>query len=155
MQLTKNFSLAELIRSDTAIRLGHSEQFKPSEEIISNLKALAVNILQPLRDALGVPLRVTCGYRCPRTNKAVGGSATSEHMQGMAADIELWVDGKEYNQKLFDTVLRLNLPFTQMIDEFGTPDAPAWIHISYNPAKLKRQKLRADKIKGKTVYTII
>lgn len=154
MQLSKNFTLAELLSSETAIRKGYSEQFKPSQEVIENLRALAVNVLQPLRDALG-PLKITCGYRCDRTNKAVGGSKTSEHVKGMAADIEFWENGKECNQKIFDTILNLKLPFTQLIDEFGTNEAPAWIHVSYNPKNLKRQKMRADKVNGKTVYSAI
>lgn len=154
MQLSKNFTLQELLRSETAIRKGYKEQYTPPQIVIDNLKLLCEHVLQPLRDYLGVPIRVTCGYRCPRVNKSVGGSATSEHKLGMAADLELWIEGKECNQQLFDAIVALNLPFSQLIDEYGTETAPAWIHVSYNKNKIKRQKLRATKlVGGDTLYT--
>ena len=68
MNLTKNFTLDEMLRSETASRMGLKEQFNPPVEIINNLKALCINILQPLRDRVG-PIRVTSGYRSPRLNK--------------------------------------------------------------------------------------
>jgi len=155
MQLSKNFSLSELIEAGSARRLGLEDQFNPSPEIIANLKALAVNVLQPLRDAVGHPIQITSGYRSPKVNKAVGGAKKSDHLFGYAADIQLWIDGKNKNQLLFDTVLKLKLPFRQMIDEFGTDTEPAWIHISFNPKDNKRECLRARKVNGKTVYSKI
>ena len=153
MKLSNNFTLAELIEAGSARRLGLEEQFNPPADIVCNLNALAKNILQPLRDHLGHAITITSGYRSPKVNKAVGGSKTSQHLEGKAADIQLLIDGKNRNQLLYNTVLQLNLPFCQMIDEFGSEDEPAWIHISYDPKNIKREKLRARKINGKTVYT--
>jgi zinc D-Ala-D-Ala carboxypeptidase len=153
MQLSKNFSLAELVRSDAAVRLGDPVQFNPPEEVKRNLKALAIHVLQPLRDAIGHPIKITSGFRSQRVNKAIGGSATSDHCIGCAADIQLVIGGKNCNQLLFDTVVKLGLPFKQMIDEFGTDSEPGWIHISFQEGKNRREKLRARKIAGKTVYS--
>lgn len=156
MKLTDNFSLAELIHAGSASRLGlpsTHEQYNPSPQIIANLTALAKNVLQPLRDHFGKSITVTSGYRSPIVNKAVKGSKTSDHMEGMAGDLQLWIDGKNRNQDLFDAVLKLKLPFKQMIDEFGTEDDPAWIHISFDAKNNKRQCLRARKVNGQTAYT--
>lgn len=155
MQLSKNFTLQELIEAGSTRRLGLDEQFNPDQEIIDSLRALCVNVLQPLRDAIGHPIRINSGYRSKKVNDAVGGSKTSDHMFGRAADIELWIDGVNKNQLLFDKIVELGLPFKQMIDEFGTEDAPAWIHVSYDFNNVKREKLRARKVNGKTVYSKI
>lgn len=155
MNLSKNFSLAELIEAGSARRLGLDDQFHPSDEIIVNLTKLCCNVLQPLRDALGHSIQITSGYRSPKVNKAVGGSKTSQHLTGEAADIQLWIDGKNCNQLLYDTILKLNLPFCQMIDEFGTESEPAWIHVSYSEGNNKKERLRARKVDGKTTYTHI
>ena len=153
MLITKNFSLEELIESSSARRLGIDEQFNPSKEVIQNLTLLTKHILQPLREAIGHSIRVTSGYRCLKINKLIGGAKNSEHVFGKAADIQLIINGKNRNQLLFDMVLELKLPFRQMIYEFGTSDEPAWIHISYSEGDNKREKLRARKVNGKTVYT--
>lgn len=155
MKLTTNFALAELLEAGSARRLGLDEQFNPPQHIIDNLDALATHVLQPLRDHFGKSITVTSGYRSPKVNKAVGGAKNSDHLYGMAADIQLWIDGENCNQQLFDAVLELKLPFRQMIDEFGTETEPAWIHISYNRNDNKRQCLRARKVNGKTVYSAI
>lgn len=155
MQLTKNFSLSELIEAGSARRLGLDEQFNPSANIICNLNNLAKNILQPLRDAIGHPITITSGYRSSKVNQAVGGASNSDHLYGYAADIQLFIDGRNRNQLLFDTILKLKLPFRQMIDEFGTESEPAWIHISFNAKDNKGEKLRARKVNGKTVYSKI
>lgn len=153
MTLSKNFALEELIEAGSARRLGLDDQFNPPDEVVINLTKLCCKVLQPLRDAVGHPIQITSGYRSPKVNKAVGGSKTSEHLTGQAADIQLWINGENKNQLLFDTVLKLGLPFNQMIDEFGTETAPAWIHVSYNEAGNKYEKLRARKVNGKTVYS--
>lgn len=155
MKLSENFSLAELIEAGSARRLGLDEQFSPSEEIISNLKALVINVLQPLREAIGHEIKITSGYRSPKVNKAVGGSKTSDHLFGRAADVQLFMNGENKNQFLFDTILKLKLPFKQMIDEFGDEQNPAWIHIAYDQSNNKGECLRARKINGQTTYTKI
>jgi zinc D-Ala-D-Ala carboxypeptidase len=146
MQLTKNFTLEELTRSSKAkaLRIDNS----PNVEQLSNLKALAENILQPLRDNLGFPIKITSGLRVPALNKAVKGSKTSQHIYGEAADIN--VLGK--NKIIFDWIVE-NLDFDQIIWEFGTDAEPSWVHVSYKKNEVnRRQKLKAIKQNGKTKY---
>lgn len=129
----KYFTFDELSRSETATRLNIDNT--PSPAARSNLAALTDNILDPLRQAWGKPITVNSGYRCPALNKAVGGSATSQHMSGQAADIT--TGNKVDNARLFQLVQDLGLPFDQLIDEQGF----AWIHISYSP-RHRRQILK-------------
>ncbi len=144
IQFTKNFSLHELLL--TSHRKFDEEQYNPPAEIIENLRALCVTILQPVRDALGSPVNLNSGYRCPSLNRAIGGAKNSQHMTGHAADI---IDLNNGNEKLFKKIKELNLPFDQMIDEFGF----RWVHVSYDPARNRRQILQAVKNgRGQTVY---
>jgi len=144
IQFTKNFSLFELLV--TSQRQFDDEQYNPPPEVIENLRALCVNVLQPLRDALGTPIKINSGYRCPSVNKAIGGATNSQHMTGQAADIIDLTNGNEY---LFKKIKELKLPFDQMIDEFGF----RWVHVSYDPKRNRREILQARKdAKGKTIY---
>lgn len=148
MQLTTNFSLAEMVKSETALR--HDMDNTPGEEEIENLKRLAEKVLQPVRDHYGKGVKVNSGYRHPEVNAKVGGSKTSDHCKGQAADIE--IPGVA-NAELAKWVAE-NLDFTQVILEFytqGIPDS-GWVHVSYDPANLKKQTLTAVKQNGKTVY---
>lgn len=149
MQLTKNFSLAEMIKSQQTTRLCIDNY--PNETIIKDLENLCKGVLQPLRDNLGRVVSVSSGYRSVELNRAIGGSPTSDHCKGYAADIE--VPGMD-NKELFEYI-RKNFKFTQLILEFyqeGIPDS-GWIHVSYNPDNLKCECLTATKKNGKTVYT--
>ena len=145
MKLSANFSVAEL--SKTNVR-----QFDntPSMQVIDNLQQLVDNVLQPLRDKFG-PVTVTSGYRSPDVNKTIGGSGTSDHCKGFAADIEIGgMDNKELAQYIRD-----NMEFTQLILEFytqGVPDS-GWVHVSYNKDNLKKQCLTASRVNGKTAYS--
>lgn len=148
MKLTANFSLNELTQSETALRKGLDNT--PNEEVIANLKLLAEKVLQPVREHYGKGVKVNSGYRSPDVNASVGGSKTSDHCKGQAADIEIPgianADLAEY--------IKANLQFTQLILEFytqGIPDS-GWVHVSYDPANLKCQTLTAVKKDGKTVY---
>lgn len=143
--LSSNFSLREMLVSQTAVRKGFTEQFEPSEEVIANLEALCKNILQPLRDALGHPIHVNSGYRCLRVNKDIGGAPKSQHLTGHAADIE---DFKNGNEQLLRKIVELQLPFDQIINEFSYQ----WVHVSFDPQKHRRQVLEAVKEDGRTVY---
>lgn len=144
IQFTKNFSLHELLL--TANRQFDEEQYNPPAEVVENLRALSVNILQPLRDAIGSPIKINSGYRCPSLNKAIKGSKTSQHMSGHAADI---VDLTNGNELLFKKIIELNLPFDQIIDEFGF----RWVHVSFDPKRNRKEVLQARKdSNGKTVY---
>lgn len=148
MQLTNNFSLAEMVKSETALR--HDMDNTPGEAEIENLKRLAEKVLQPVRDHYGKGVKVNSGYRHPEVNAKVGGSKTSDHCKGQAADIE--IPGVP-NADLAKWIAE-NLDFTQVILEFytqGVPDS-GWVHVSYDPANLKKQTLTAVKQNGKTVY---
>jgi len=148
MKLSTNFSLSELTKSEAATRLGLDNT--PALQIIENLEALVENILQPVRDKFG-PVVVTSGYRSPEVNKAIGGSTTSDHCKGQAADFE--VLGKD-NRELAIWIAE-NMQFTQLILEFYKPGVPdsGWVHCSYDPGNLKRQVLTAEKVNGKTIYS--
>lgn len=148
MQLTNNFSLHEMTKSETAIRLGMENA--PTDEVIASLRALCEKVLQPVREHYGKGVKVNSGYRAPEVNAAVGGSKTSDHCKGQAADIEIpGVSNAELAQWI-----EANLPYTQLILEFytkGIPDS-GWVHVSYDPNNLKKQSLTAVKQDGKTVY---
>ena len=137
MKLTANFSLAELTRTS------QNRPNAPADAEVQNLIALAANVLQPLRDALGKPVRITSGYRSEAVNRAVGGSATSQHRLGQAADIQ--VDGMA-PAALAKAIVALALPYDQLIQE------PTWVHVSYGPRN-RREKLTAKRAGGKMVYT--
>jgi hypothetical protein len=148
MQLTNNFSLKELTASDTATRKGLDNT--PNEAVTANLKTLAENILQPIREHYGKSVKVNSGYRSPEVNASVGGSKTSDHCKGQAADIE--ITGVA-NGDLAKYIAE-NYKFTQVILEFytqGIPDS-GWVHVSYDANDLKCQTLTAVKKDGKTVY---
>ena len=148
MNLTANFSLAEMVKSETALR--HDMDNTPGEAEIENLKRLAEKVLQPVRDHYAKGVKVNSGYRHPEVNAKVGGSKTSDHCKGQAADIE--IPGVP-NADLAKWIAE-NLDFTQVILEFytqGIPDS-GWVHVSYDPANLKKQTLTAVKQNGKTVY---
>jgi hypothetical protein len=146
MQLSRNFSLQEMIVSQTAARRGLSNI--PTEPVIEELKRLCRTILEPLRTTVGRPIVVSSGYRSLEVNKAVGGSATSAHVFGKAADII--VPGLSPFQ-VCKIAKDMNLPYDQVILEFDS-----WTHISSanDEANPKRQALTAVKIKGSTVYKI-
>ena len=139
MQLSKNFWLSEFTKSDTAIRQGIDNS--PEPEHLVALKHLCCAVLQPVRDALG-PIKVTSGYRSLALNRAIGGSKTSHHMKGMAADIE---SPSLSNYDLAKWIEK-NCKFTQVILEFYTQGVPSsgWVHVSYDPNDLKCQSLTFD-----------
>jgi uncharacterized protein YcbK (DUF882 family) len=148
MQLTNNFSLAEMVKSDTALR--HDMDNTPGEAEIENLKRLCEKVLQPVREHFKTGVKVNSGFRHPDVNAKVGGSKTSDHCKGQAADIE--IPGIP-NADLAKWITE-NLDFTQVILEFytqGVPDS-GWVHVSYDPQNLKKQSLTAVKKDGKTVY---
>lgn len=158
MKLSNNFSLSEFTDSNTAERRGIDNS--PTAEHIHNMVALCENVLQPLRERIGKSIRVSSGYRSEALNDAIGGAtrngkAVSEHCKGMAADIKLIVNGENQSQILYNTILAMDIPFRQMIWEFGDDDTPNWVHISFNPSDNKRQCLRAYKDNGKTKYKVI
>ena len=147
MNLSRNFSLQELIKSDTAIRKGIDNN--PNADQIEKLKLLCENILQPVRDHFG-RVKVTSGFRSVELCTAIGSSVNSQHAKAEAADFEcIGVD----NAEVFDWI-KDNLKYDQMILEFYTPGEPnsGWIHCSWIPEGRRASYLHAYKSEGKTKY---
>ena len=146
MILSKNFQLNEFTKSVTAIR--NDIDNSPNAEHIRNIQLLVKFVLQPLREGLNKPIKVTSGYRSESLNKLIGGSKRSQHCKGQAADIQFRVDGVMDNKAIWDKVIELDLPFDQMINEFEF----SWIHISYNHEHNRKSLLEAYKENGRTKY---
>ena len=147
MQLSRNFTLQELIKSDTAIRMDINNN--PNSGQIEKLKDLCENILQPVRDHFG-RVKVTSGVRSPELCVAIGSSVNSQHAKAEAADFEcVGVD----NAEVADWI-RMNCTTDQLILEFYTPGEPnsGWIHCSWIPEGRRHQFLHAFKQGGKTKY---
>jgi len=129
MRLSEHFTLAEMIRSEAATRLGVSND--PAEAVTENLRALCLTILEPLHAAFGHrAVRINSGYRSPEANKAVGGKSKSSHMNGEAADLEIETAS---NLDVARWIAGSGLPFDQVILEFHTPGIPSsgWVHVSH------------------------
>lgn len=139
MKLSKNLSLKEAIKSNTATRLGIDNT--PEQWEINNLRAVADNVFQPLRDHFGVPIGVSSGYRCKALNKAIGGSKYSQHMIGEALDLDADIYGGLKNSEIFNYIKK-NLEWDQMIWEFGDDEEPDWVHVSYKEAGNNRKQIK-------------
>lgn len=149
MKLSKNLSLSEAVKSNTATRLGIDNT--PEQWEINNLRAVAENIFQPVRDHFGVPIGVSSGYRSKALNKAIGGSKYSQHMIGEALDIDADIYGKVTNAEIFNYI-KNNLEWDQMIWEFGDDEEPNWVHVSYKEAGENRKQLKRAYRDEKGIY---
>lgn len=118
----KYFTIDELCKSDTAKKKGINNT--PTAEIKQKLEVLIDELLDPVREAWGKPIRVNSGYRCAKLNKAVGGVANSQHMKGEAADLN--AGSVALNKQLFE-LIRTRYEYDQLIDEANY----AWVHVSY------------------------
>ena len=146
MKLSKNFLLSEITQSNTAKRLGIDN--KPDDKHLQNLQRIITVLIQPIRDALG-PIRISSGYRNPSLNRAIGGSAKSQHCKGEALDIQFWKDGKMCNEEVYKYILDSNMEYDQMINEFDF----SWIHLSIKEGGNRNQALEAFKDEdGDTKY---
>ena len=150
MKLSKNFSLAEMIKSQTAERKDINNN--PNEDNIENLQRLCEHVLQPVRDHYGKVVSVSSGFRSPELCVAIGSSTTSQHASGQASDFEIYgVSNKELADYIAD-----NLDFDQLILEYWKPEEPnsGWVHCSYKGADSNRKEyLRAVRgSTGKTSY---
>ena len=147
IRLSKNFALSEMVKSATAERLGVDNS--PSDIHLVNLTHLAIRILQPVRDEFGV-ITINSGYRSPSLNAKVGGSKTSQHCNGQAADFESF---STPNPDLAKWIAN-NLEFDQLILEFydGINPNSGWVHCSYNLMGNRKKILTALKTGGKVVY---
>lgn len=130
MKISKNFSLEEFSRSDTAQRLKIDNA--PASEQIINLCALVHHVLQPLRDHYGQPVKISSGYRCQALNKAVGGVTNSQHMRGQAADIKI----QGVTPTHIADYIANHLPYDQVILY------PTFVHVSYSIQANRRHRLR-------------
>ena len=152
MKLSQHFQLSEFTASQTAARRRISNV--PPPDAVRALTALCENVLEPVRRHFRLPVIVSSGYRSPALNRAVGGSASSQHVKGEAADIE--IPGVA-NGDLARWIAR-NCDFDQLILEFYTPGQPTsgWVHVSWRGANRRRQTLTAERRKTltgfKTVY---
>ena len=147
MRLSKNFTLSEITKSNTAKRLGIDNA--PNQENLISMQILIRYLIQPLLDKLG-PIRISSGYRSPELNRAIGGSTKSQHCKGQALDLQFWKKGEMCNKEIYDWVLKSGIEFDQMINEFDF----AWIHISLRPdGKNRKMVLEAYKDEdGDTAY---
>jgi len=134
----KHFTISELTQTT------HGKNI-PNEEQIENLKLLVEKVLDPAREELNAPIKVTSGFRSIEVNNAIGGAKNSQHLNGQAADIVCFD-----NKKLFRILQYME--FDQLIYEFGNEEQPGWIHVSFSKVLNRNQILRAIKSKGKTVY---
>lgn len=154
MKLSANLLLSEVTKSQTATRQGIDNT--PSGAHLDNLNYLAQTIFQPIRTHFGKPIFISSGYRSEALNKAVRGSVTSQHCKGEAIDIDNDATDDPSNKEIFEWI-KQNLEFDQLINEFPDGDGnPAWLHVSVKKnGQNRKQVLKAEKVKGKTVYSII
>ena len=134
-QLSKHFTLWEMMRSGTAVRMNIKNV--PDEQEKAALRQLCEHVLEPLRCRYGAII-ITSGYRCLRLNRAVGGVPTSQHMRGEAADI--FIPNLEIGRKYFDFI-KNNTTFDQLIWEPRGADVPRWLHVSYTTRRPNRMQV--------------
>lgn len=149
MNITEHFSMKELTHSQTAIKNG-IPNIPKDPQVVANLTLLCEKVLEPLREGMKCPLRISSGYRSPELNKLIGGAKASQHNIGEAVDIDL----DEKNAELFSYIVN-NLDFDQIIWEFGDDKNPDWVHVSYKAAGNRKQLLKALKSNGKTSYQVM
>ena len=151
MMLSKNLSVTEFSNSTTAKRKGIDNT--PKNSHLEAAKELAKNIFQPIRDHFGKPIWISSGYRSKLLNEAIGGSKTSQHCKGEAMDIDMDGKGGPTNAEIFNYI-KDNLPFDQLIWEFGNDKAPDWVHVSYKKGGPQRGQILTAKRNsaGKTYY---
>ena len=151
MKLSEHLDLSEVIRSESAKRNGISNM--PIEQHIANFKLLAEKVFEPLRNYFRCPIHISSGYRSVELNRAVKGSATSQHCTGEAIDIDMDGTPNGVTNKMVFNYIKDNLEFDQLIWEFGTNENPDWVHVSYeSTGRQRKQVLKAIRINGSTQY---
>ena len=141
-----------MLASDTAKRKG-IENYPENTSHIDNMRLLAENIFQPIREAFCVPIFVSSGYRSIQLNIAIGGSSsTSQHMRGEAMDLDADRYGKITNSQIFNFI-KDGLDFDQLIWEYGDSENPDWVHVSYKSDGNRKQILKVKRVNGKGVYS--
>ena len=153
MKLSEHLDLAEVMRSETAKRLGISNM--PTDEHIENFKKLAENVFEKVRNNFRCPIHISSGYRSNELNKCTpGASATSQHSTGEAIDIDMDGSSNGVTNTMVFNYIKDSLEFDQLIWEFGTNENPDWVHVSYeSTGKQRKQILKATRIDGKPHYS--
>jgi zinc D-Ala-D-Ala carboxypeptidase len=150
--ISEHISYREGTRSNTATRRGIDNT--PNNEQLDCMEKIAEEIFEPLRAYAGGPIKINSFFRCPKLNKAIGGSSKSQHCKGQAIDIDDTF-GHLTNAEMYHFI-KEHLDFDQMIWEFGNDDNPDWVHVSYvSPEDNRRRCLKAYKKDGKTQYMVI
>lgn len=145
MKKYKYFELDEFIRSDTAKKKNIDNT--PTFEIVANLEELVSKILEPLRAAYGMPIKISSGYRCPALNKAVGGSPTSMHMKGRACDMQVSGSFTKFRDFVVEWVRKTGTKFDQLLLERNAKTGAKWIHIGqYNNAGQQRGQIKVIEV---------
>jgi hypothetical protein len=152
MMISENLSLVEVTKSATAIKHGIANE--PTLEHLQNLKELAENVFQPIRNHFGMPIGISSGYRSEALNSLIKGSHRSQHCKGQAIDLDADIYGRVSNAEIF-RYIREALPFDQLIWEFGTENEPSWVHVSYSTDYNRGEVLKALKVYGRTTYAHI
>jgi zinc D-Ala-D-Ala carboxypeptidase len=151
-KLSKHVSYKEGVYSITAKRLGLENN--PTDAHLENMKLIAEKVFEPLRSYVGGPIKINSFYRGPELNKAIGGSAKSQHCHGQAMDIDDTY-GHKSNADMY-MYIKENLDYDQMIWEFGDDKNPDWVHVSYVSQEKNRNRcLKAYREGGKTKYMVI
>lgn len=152
MNLSEHLTLKEVTSSNTAKRLGISNE--PTPEHLNNLKLLAEKVFEPIRKHFDKPIKVSSGYRSKELNSVTpGASLTSQHCSGEALDLDQDDMPTGVTNKMVFNYIKDNLNFDQLIYEFGTDSNPDWVHVSYeSTGKQRKQILRAVRVNGKTTY---
>lgn len=154
MKISEHITLGEATNSSTAIRKGISNI--PNDVQIENMKQLSDKVFEPLRTYIGMkrgkdtPIKITSFFRCVELNKAVGGSATSQHCTGEAMDIE--TNYPDFTNRDLFLAIRDKSTFDQLIWEFGNDQQPNWVHVSYKKEGNRKQVLKAISQNGQTKY---
>jgi zinc D-Ala-D-Ala carboxypeptidase len=150
--ISKHISNKEGVYSRTATRLDIDNT--PTKEHKQNMIKVAEEVFEPLRAYVGGPIKINSFYRSPKLNKAIGGSAKSQHCHGQAIDLDDTF-GRATNAEMFEFIKK-HLDFDQIIWEFGDDENPDWVHVSYVSEEKNRNRcLKAYKKSGKTNYKII
>lgn len=130
----KYFTIEELIYSENALKK-YDIRNKTTQSVENNLDYLITHLLDPIREKWGKPIQITSGYRCKELNDKIGGSATSQHVFGLAADLDAGSPSK--NRELAKLIVSMGISFDQLIDEKNY----AWVHIGLSTTKPNRKQI--------------
>lgn len=148
-KISKYVTYAEVTKSNQAAALKLANI--PNATQLNNLRLVCTNVFDKVREHFGKPIGISSGFRSVELNAKIGGSKTSQHCEGKALDIDGDIFGGISNKLIFEYI-RKSCTFDQLIWEFGSENAPDWVHVSYNEGKNRGQVLRAVKVGGKTIY---